>query len=80
MKNPIILLSIAFSLLSFSYFAEVPEKGKSHDSINGRQSPGTPGISSSAKGTYNFKSGWLNEKYFPQLQDSPCPFFIKPGC
>ncbi len=91
LKNPInmktgfhlLLIAIALTLLSFTQ----DDKGKNENGkVKKNVEQSAADSVRAAKHRYDprtLRSGWLNEKHFPRLQqESHCPFYtyVKPGC
>jgi hypothetical protein len=72
------ILIIAFSLISGTVSYGLNSKDQKEEKSTQQQTPESKSAKSD-KGT-TIESGWLNAKNFPWLQQSPCPFYIKPGC
>jgi hypothetical protein len=76
-------LSISIMTLAaifiFSSFFQHPEEGKENAKMHQKENQDS--ISGPVKQNVSFESIWLNNKDFPQLQESPIPFtYSRPGC
>lgn len=74
----LILITIVVSLTSSFPIDQKKEKENARE----KQKNDSIRISGLKKETKEIPSLWLNKKYFPKLQDGPCPFYYtsNSGC
>ncbi|HNY01969.1 MAG TPA: hypothetical protein PKG48_05250 [Bacteroidales bacterium] len=79
----LILTVISLSLLSFTQEGKPKSTITTVNKKTEQAAPDSTQVSKHRNNPWTFRSGWLNEKNFPRLQqETNCPFYtyVKPGC